>query len=208
MKAEVDVLQLISGRDQGAAPASHLRFLSRNSCRCCPLTCRTRKSASNYTSPRTRSRLRRTRRTASLASQHAAKRSTAHVNSAWTPCSNRRAGWPRRQKMAMGLTGEPVPARRRRGAMTQRNDQRSSSSHTATRSSSCSQSRRCSPIALMASTCTGKATPSAALGAVSLLPSLPSTAIRRSARSSTAAGCSPARAAAESQGPTALRRLR
>jgi hypothetical protein len=37
------------------------------------------------------------------------------------------------QKMAIGLTGEPVAARSRRGATTQRNDQRFSSSHTATK---------------------------------------------------------------------------
>jgi len=92
--------------------------------------------------------------------------------------------------------------------MTQRNDQRFSSSHTATRASPCSQSRRCRPIALTASTWTGKSTSSAALGAASLLPSLPRTAIRRSARSSRAAGCNPARAFAAFDAPSALRRLR
>jgi hypothetical protein len=45
------------------------------------------------------------------------------------------------QKIAIGLTGEPVAAGSRRGATTQRNDQRFSSSHTATRSSNCDGAR-------------------------------------------------------------------
>jgi hypothetical protein len=40
-----------------------------------------------------------------------------------------------RQRMAIGLIGEPVPAASRRGAMTQRNDQRPADSQIAIRSS-------------------------------------------------------------------------
>ena len=49
-------------------------------------------------------------------------------------------GWPGgrgRYRMAMGLTGEPVPPGSRSGAMTHRNDQRPACSHAGTRSSNC-----------------------------------------------------------------------
>ena len=48
------------------------------------------------------------------------------------------------------------------------------------------------PIALIARTWIGNATPSVVLGAVSLLPSDPSTATPRSARNVAAVGCNPA----------------
>ena len=68
-------------------------------------------------------------------------------------------------------------------------------------------SRAAAVQARTASTCTGKSTPSAKLGAVSLLPSLPSRANCRCASTSIACGCSPARAAAASQGPILLTAL-
>jgi hypothetical protein len=47
------------------------------------------------------------------------------------------SGWRWDQRIAIGLTGEPVAAGSRSGAITQRKDHRLSSSHTGTRSSNC-----------------------------------------------------------------------
>ena len=52
------------------------------------------------------------------------------------PLLQRKPGLPN-QKIAIGLIGEPVAMGSRKGAMTQRNDQRCSASHTGTRSSNC-----------------------------------------------------------------------
>src|ERR1035441_7214142 len=63
-------------------------------------------------------------------------------------------------------------------------------------------------MAVMANTCTGKGTPVLVLEAASLLLLLRSTATLRSARKSSAVGCSPARTCAASQGPSLIRRQR
>jgi hypothetical protein len=63
---------------------SALPRLSCDFCRCCPLTSRSGRSANGYTSPRIRSRHRRTRSTESSESHHAARRSPARTSSVWT----------------------------------------------------------------------------------------------------------------------------
>jgi hypothetical protein len=67
-----------------------------------------------------------------MARQHTASRSASSEHSPRLADGEAPGG---RQRMAIGLTGEPVQAGSRSGAITHRNDQRSAASQTGTRSS-------------------------------------------------------------------------